>query len=262
VTIILLIIAAMTWGAAGDRIMLLMNVRLDGDVKDGDVKLAAGRSPAPRFSRVGGSLCLDFANTVSWRRHDVPIDRIPALADLLSWSTEVGLLPAAAAAGLADRYRLDPAAGEALWSAAVRCREAVYAVFSALAAGSPLPAAETRHLTRTYAAAVGQAVLAPGQAGFDWSWPARVPADRLLLWSIALSAVELLRSADCRRVRECADGHCGWLFLDSSRNASRRWCDSADCGNRARVRRHYARRRASQQKRRRTARRAAQEQLT
>ncbi|MGW5559426.1 CGNR zinc finger domain-containing protein [Micromonospora sp. NPDC003944] len=36
---------------------------------------------------------------------------------------------------------------------------------------------------------------------------------------------------------------CGWLFLDSTRNHSRRWCDPLDCGNRARVRAYVQRHR-------------------
>ena len=40
---------------------------------------------------------------------------------------------------------------------------------------------------------------------------------------------------NCAASRMCAGAGCGWLFLDQSRNSSRRWCASGDCGNRARV---------------------------
>jgi len=62
---------------------------------------------------------------------------------------------------------------------------------------------------------------------------------------VARSAAELLTSQKLGRVKVCAGEGCGWIFLDESRNGSRRWCDSRDCGNRERVRRHLARRRAS-----------------
>jgi len=63
-----------------------------------------------------------------------------------------------------------------------------------------------------------------------------------LLWPVARAATALLTSSDLARVRECADDACGWLFLDHSRNGSRRWCDMADCGNRAKARRYRERR--------------------
>jgi predicted RNA-binding Zn ribbon-like protein len=47
------------------------------------------------------------------------------------------------------------------------------------------------------------------------------------------------------RLRRCDDDGCGWLFLDTTRNHSRRWCSSGDCGNRDRARRHYARNRTT-----------------
>jgi predicted RNA-binding Zn ribbon-like protein len=53
--------------------------------------------------------------------------------------------------------------------------------------------------------------------------------------------VLLLASAERDRVKQCPGPTCGWLFLDSTRNRSRRWCDPAECGNRERVKAHYAR---------------------
>jgi predicted RNA-binding Zn ribbon-like protein len=62
-----------------------------------------------------------------------------------------------------------------------------------------------------------------------------------MLWPVARSAADLLTSQEQSRVRECAASDCGWLFLDLSRNRSRRWCDMETCGNRTKARRHYAR---------------------
>jgi predicted RNA-binding Zn ribbon-like protein len=35
------------------------------------------------------------------------------------------------------------------------------------------------------------------------------------------------------RFKACHALDCGWVFIDRSRNLSRRWCDMGDCGNRA-----------------------------
>jgi predicted RNA-binding Zn ribbon-like protein len=51
----------------------------------------------------------------------------------------------------------------------------------------------------------------------------------------ALSAVALATSPHAAKVKECADDRgCGWLFVDTTRNGSRRFCFSNECGNRAR----------------------------
>jgi predicted RNA-binding Zn ribbon-like protein len=55
----------------------------------------------------------------------------------------------------------------------------------------------------------------------------------------AHSAVRLLAAEEVSRLKIC--GHCGWLFLDRSRNRSRAWCDMAVCGNRVKAGRHYRR---------------------
>ena len=63
-----------------------------------------------------------------------------------------------------------------------------------------------------------------------------------MLWPVAWSAAELLAQGPLERIRECpGQDTCGWLFLDLSKNASRRWCDMRVCGNRAKARRHYER---------------------
>lgn len=63
------------------------------------------------------------------------------------------------------------------------------------------------------------------------------------MWPIAWSITELLLSDKLSRVGQCAAENCGWLFLDTTRNHSRRWCEMEHCGNRAKAKRHYRRRR-------------------
>jgi predicted RNA-binding Zn ribbon-like protein len=63
-----------------------------------------------------------------------------------------------------------------------------------------------------------------------------------MLWPIVDAAADLLVRGEPERIKTCGSATCGWLFLDLSRNRSRRWCDMKDCGNRAKARRHYARR--------------------
>jgi predicted RNA-binding Zn ribbon-like protein len=63
----------------------------------------------------------------------------------------------------------------------------------------------------------------------------------------AVAAYDLLFTADLDRLGRCPteEGGCGWLFLDHSRNRSRRWCRMADCGAEVKARRLTERRRAA-----------------
>ena len=72
--------------------------------------------------------------------------------------------------------------------------------------------------------ALSHARIVEADHGFTWDWADdRQTLDRML-WPVARSAAELLSSAQLNRARQCADDRCGWLFLDMSRNRSRRWC--------------------------------------
>jgi predicted RNA-binding Zn ribbon-like protein len=76
---------------------------------------------------------------------------------------------------------------------------------------------------------------------FVWEWRDHdFPADRVL-WSVTQSAADLLTQGDLTRVRQCEGHDCGWIFEDTSRNRSRRWCEMRDCGNIAKVRRFRTR---------------------
>jgi predicted RNA-binding Zn ribbon-like protein len=83
--------------------------------------------------------------------------------------------------------------------------------------------------------------LAPvtgGGYGLDFS---TAPREAAILGPIAWPAISLLSTADFARVKQCPGDDCGWLFLDQSKNNSRRWCDMATCGNRTKAERHRQR---------------------
>jgi predicted RNA-binding Zn ribbon-like protein len=82
------------------------------------------------------------------------------------------------------------------------------------------------------------------QTEFVWQWDEDATDLDRVLWPIAQSAAELLTSPELARVRECAKEHCNWLFVDRSKNRSRRWCDMQECGNVAKVRRYRSRKQA------------------
>jgi len=138
----------------------------------------------------------------------------------------------------------DAAAAASAVARARALREALYALFSARAAGRSASRADLARVNAALAAALGELKVEPRDGGYGWSWER--PGDPLTapLRPIARSAAELLVSPELERVRECHGATCTWLFLDSSRNRSRRWCSMESCGNRAKARRHYRRRKS------------------
>jgi predicted RNA-binding Zn ribbon-like protein len=192
---------------------------------------------------VGGWLCLDVANSVDGRVLDVPEDHLGSYADLVHWVTRAGALSAAEAAALLVQAEDDPRAAARELTRARSVREAVFAVFYARATGRGTDAAQLAVIQSSLAEAFGHARLEPGDATFRWVWD---PDLRLPRWLVARSAVELATGGPLGRVKACAsqDG-CQYLFVDTSKNGSRRWCSMTDCGNQAKSQRLTQRRRAS-----------------
>jgi predicted RNA-binding Zn ribbon-like protein len=197
------------------------------------------------FELTGGELCLDFANTIGPRRDTGPIEEhLRAYADLVSWARQTGSLPSAEAEKLLRIAGARPAAAQRVLARARRLREAIYAVFSARSRGGKVPDAPLHAIDRAMAHALARRHIVRGTNGtFGWSWDRDGDLDRPI-WPVVASAADLLTSSRLALVRECALETCGWLFLDTSRNQTRRWCDMKVCGNRAKARRFYERARA------------------
>jgi predicted RNA-binding Zn ribbon-like protein len=202
-----------------------------------------------RFKLRGGVVCLDFVNTVGSRLNDCPNEYLRSYEDLLGWARQAGLLAPEEAEGLFRQAALDPEGARETHSRALTLRETIHRVISRAIAGESQDEGDLSVLNRELSIALSHLRVMPaaGAYGWDWNLSGDGGAARLdgPLWPVAQSAAELLTSPKLGRVKVCAGEGCGWMFLDESRNNSRRWCDSRDCGNRERVRRHLARKRAS-----------------
>jgi predicted RNA-binding Zn ribbon-like protein len=179
---------------------------------------------------VAGNPALDFANTINSRvapEHDY----LGSFGDVVSWAERVGVAPPRA-----RQVSHDPDATARALRQAQRLREAIYRSFSAVAAGEAPPPADVRRVLRAYGIAVGRASFGVGNADAGLRWPMSTRPSRVLD-PIAYAAGELLLASDPPPVKECPG--CGWLFLDRSRNGSRRWCDMQTCGSRDKMRRYY-----------------------
>lgn len=185
---------------------------------------------------VGGRLCLDFVNTTGARHSDEPRERIHSYDDLLTWARRADLLTEGEAvelSGEADRRREE---ARAALRRALRSREELYGALRPLAEdGRPDPE-ELTALDVLLLEAARRRTLRVGPDGVAWSW-SREPGELAwFLWPIVHSAERTLMGDDLSRLRRC--GECDWLFVDETRNRSRRWCKKL-CGDRVRARRYY-----------------------
>jgi predicted RNA-binding Zn ribbon-like protein len=203
----------------------------------------AKQHPGYQFDLSGGILCLDFANTVSHR--NIPQRRTEHLdnyADLVAFADQSKLLPPKLAASLRARANRDPAGARSAFRKSIVLRESLYRAFSALAAGRHARPADLRQINDCALVALQRRKLVRTNGDYRWEWQSN-ESDLLdrILWPVAESAAELLTSEARAAIRECGAPDCEWLFLDLSRNRSRRWCDMKSCGNRQKARRHYQR---------------------
>jgi predicted RNA-binding Zn ribbon-like protein len=120
-------------------------------------------------------------------------------------------------------------------------REAIYRLFTAIAADTAIDDRELATLNAALADAPPRARLIRGAAGYGWAAEGVAPTVATLLAPVLWSAADLLTHAGDRRVRRCANDECLWLFMDHSKGGTRRWCDMNSCGNRAKAKRHYLR---------------------
>ncbi len=170
------------------------------------------------------------------RRNQGGPDVLATYGDLLEWAERVGLLGIEAAAKLRRRAGEVPGEAEAALARTKRLREAIYRVFSVLAAGGEPPASDLGLIEDGARRALTSRRLVRTEAGYGWGWPEE--KFDTLARRLAHEAAELLTAPRLGRVKECSGHGCGWLFLDTSRNGLRRWCSEEDCGIPTRVARH------------------------
>lgn len=192
----------------------------------------------PDFEITGGDLALDLANTKDHRPTLSPLERLRGYDDLVAWGVQAGAVGAGEAADLRALAARSPAAARGALERAIAVREAVFDLFSAVAGGRALPAAALARLNAALPDALTHLRLEASGAG--WTWVGRPDLDRVL-WPAVRAAALLLTSPDRELVRQCAARDCAWLFLDRSRNGTRRWCDMKICGNREKARRFQRR---------------------
>ncbi|MDR3493878.1 MAG: CGNR zinc finger domain-containing protein [Ancalomicrobiaceae bacterium] len=194
-------------------------------------------SRAGSLALVGGELALDFANTSSGRGTSGHLEHLRRAEDVADWAGHARVILPDDADWLRGRVGGDGALAEDLLGSALDLREHIYVIASELAAGRLAPQPSIDSLTKAHARCVGKAHLKPFERQFFWTWSPRQDPVEAALGPVALSAMTTLMQADLTRVKQCQGEKCGWLFFDTTKNKSRRWCEMEVCGNRAKQKR-------------------------
>jgi predicted RNA-binding Zn ribbon-like protein len=192
---------------------------------------------------IGGPLCLDFTNTAHGRGTAEHTDNLVDYAALIAWSRHAQAIEAREAERLLKAAGRHPRTAEAVRRRAVELRERLHRCFLALGRGAKPDPRDLEGINRELAAALPHARLTPEAGGFAWTWDDEPALDRVL-WPVVRSASQLLTAPELPRVKQCSGRGCSWLFLDTSKNGSRRWCEMEVCGSRSKARAYYARRKA------------------
>jgi predicted RNA-binding Zn ribbon-like protein len=212
-------------------------------VQKPSAEASGSRAAPPTFDWIGGTMGLDFLNT-AWGDDKRDGDRLPSFRALLQWLDEARVITRADAAEARQAARASPRDADQLWKLALRTRQVLHDALSTLAAGDELSTADLGALNALVASALPHLRLTLTESGLSWRAREGDVVSRGLA-DVVWSAAQLMTSpGEVSRLRSCANERCGRLFLDRSKNGSRRWCDMRDCGNRDKSRRYYARRRA------------------
>jgi len=192
-----------------------------------------------RFELLGGALCLDFANTIHEYGAAEPRDELNNFQDLISFEHQAGAITEKEAAMLSNRATNNPQMASKTLTAAKEFRRSLYRSFSAIAKGKDPSSSDLAYFNRQLPRVLQNLQVQKKGRDVVWGWKKDHTDLDPVLWPIVRSTAELLTSNARGLIRECEGEDCTWLFLDHSKNRTRRWCDMDICGNRAKWHRYY-----------------------
>jgi predicted RNA-binding Zn ribbon-like protein len=197
---------------------------------------------ATSLALVGGAPAFDLTNTASGRGGPRAQDHLRDPRHVVVWARHAGVINEAGARALRRSLGRPRVAAELLHRTR-ELRSLLYGIGVALAARSMPRPADLERLARIHARALARARLAPTGSALAWCWDAARTPVEAVIGPIVLSAIDLVTRAERTRIKQCPGDHCGWLFLDTTKNNRRRWCEMEVCGNRAKQKRLRGRRR-------------------
>ncbi len=185
------------------------------------------------YKVIGGELCFDFANTVSWRNRKSPHEWLDSFENLSIWCQLVGILDEFEAKHLVHTLTNTRKTGSGTLSELYSLREAIFNIFTAVADKKKPSEKDISHLNAFFKEKIEKQKILYNGSEFHMAWRKNLPPYEKIVHHIYDSVIYVMTQIDLTRVKKCSS--CEWLFHDISRNRSRRWCVMEDCGNRNKV---------------------------
>jgi predicted RNA-binding Zn ribbon-like protein len=209
-------------------------------VANGSANGAGARKERKPFELIGGNPALDLVNTLDWRfrAEPPPEEFLKDYYDVAEFSAQCGLIGEAAGRRLV-RSVSDGKAARVV-DAVRELREATAQVLYVALEGDSPSGTAVKLMERYFREARESQHLFWDGEKLAWKWSQSPALAELPLWMLSLCAADLLTSEEMHKLRACGNPECRWLFLDTSKNHTRRWCDMKICGNRMKARRFKA----------------------
>lgn len=183
-------------------------------------------------------ISINFINTVDWRGKEESDEYINNYNDLIDWATHTEIISGEEAESLRRLAKKAPKKASEAYTRAIRLREAAHRIISHISNGEA-PGSEDEELLDSETLSVFSYLkLNLNEMRLVLNDP--LDLDHILR-VVVKDLVELMTSDELNSVKRCQSEECGWLFIDSSKNKSRKWCRMGGCGNRAKARRYYNR---------------------
>ena len=179
---------------------------------------------------------MDFTNTSSGRGSPTHQEHLRDFETLVQWVEHARVATPPDCLVMREHAARDPERAAAIFARALAVRELIWRIGGALAERREVPRALRDELVEVHAGSLAFAEIKSRDQAFIWAWDPRHDVEAAILGPITLSALSLLMEKDLSRTKRCEGKECGWLFLDATKNKSRRWCEMRVCGNRAKVR--------------------------
>ncbi len=190
-------------------------------------------------AKLGEKLCLDFVNTASWHESEKPIENLNDIETFIDWCAFMGIIDDSSKNQFYLYLSEDSFNNNQILNEIIEIREVIFRIFRNIAFNEEYKNEDMIKLINYLPKIYKDVDLTKN----DYNFTIRIKPDAKniisLIFPVIQSAIELLTQEDMNRIKICGGERCGWLFYDTSRNNSRKWCSMADCGNREKSKRHY-----------------------
>lgn len=192
----------------------------------------------------GGCPVFDFTNTISNRNDPDYFDYLTKYEDFIQWIDKVGLLSKGKLNAIIAFSKHHPRKSTDVFKQVMEARETTFKLFSSLAKNHKAERETLESFNHFLSEALSNMQVELGRTEIATSF--NISEKTILkepLYLLIKNAFDILSTQHFERIKECPA--CGWLFLDTTKNGKRRWCNMQVCGSNDKARRYYHRKKES-----------------